>query len=155
MENIIEVDIVSTEFLYEKYNNKLISKELLDYIINNYNYNKKDNIKIVINNKTGEKNIIPLIKNSIKNEYYSKIKDHKNNNMIQFIYFIIGTIFLIGSILIGKSAIINELLLIGGWVLIWESIEIEMFADYDNRIKRKKLKKLLNHRKKGTINTFN
>lgn len=37
----------------------------------------------------------------------------------------------------------KEILLISGWVPIWEMVKIELFPDVQGRIKRKYIKKLL------------
>ena len=40
--------------------------------------------------------------------------------------------------------IFKEIILIGGWVLIWEMIELEIFSDVKEKRKRIILKKILN-----------
>ena len=54
-----------------------------------------------------------------------------------------GIFFLTLSTLVDSESIWYELMIIGGWVPIWEMIEVELFPDVEERRKRKVIKKLL------------
>ena len=69
--------------------------------------------------------------------------EKRRNNLIQFAYFIIGLLLLVISRLIGNASILKEVFLIGGWVFIWEVLEIELFHDFKNNLRAKKVKQLL------------
>lgn len=141
---IIEIDITNEEDLYERYNKKIVSKELINYMIKSVpHFTKKDEIKIVINNSMkGKCNCTNLIKDGLKYEYEKSLSKYYKTNIIQLIYLIIGIIALIVSTLI-KGTIFKEIILIGAWVLIWEMIELELFSDTLEKRKRIILKKLL------------
>ena len=47
------------------------------------------------------------------------------------------------STFIKNMNILNEIVLIGAWVPIWEAIELELFTDTKEKRKRKQLKKIL------------
>lgn len=143
MEKIIELNIKNIEDIIDKFNNKRISDDCLNYLIKSCFFVKKnEEIKIVIDNvKVNE--VEELIVNSVKEEYNRSLKMISMNNYIQFICFFIGIIFLLLSTLINEKYIFNELLLIVGWVPIWKVIEIELFNDSEERRKRKILKKLM------------
>lgn len=141
---VIEIDITNKEDLYEKYNKKVVSKDLINYMIESIpHFNKSDKLKIVINNSTSEKiNCTKLIKDGLNNEYNKSLLKYHKTNIVQLIYLIIGIIALILSTLI-NGTIFKEIILIGAWVLIWEMIELELFSDTQEKKKRIILKKLL------------
>lgn len=145
MKKVIEIDLNNKEDLLEKYNNKRISKELIEYLINEANFiNKKDNVVIQINNniKT-DIDIVKYLINGLKDEYESNIKSHLKNNIIQIILFFLGIFFLFLSTQINDNDIWKEILLIGGWVPIWEMIDLELFNDFRGHKRKRILQKLL------------
>ena len=146
---VIEIDITNKEDLYEKYNKKVVSKDLINYMIESIpHFNKSDKLKIVINNSTSEKiNCTKLIKDGLNNEYNKSLLKYHKTNIVQLIYLIIGIIALILSTLVNVT-IFKEIILIGAWVLIWEMIELELFSDTQEKKKRIILKNL---RKKEKI----
>ena len=145
MKKVIEIDLNSKEDLLERYNNKKISKDLIEYLINETNFiNKKDSIVIQINNniKT-DIDIIKYLTNGLKDEYESNIKSHLKNNIIQIILFFLGLFFLFLSTQINDNDIWKEMLLIGGWVPIWEMIDLELFDDFRGNKRKRIIQKLL------------
>ena len=146
MSKQIEVDLVNFEDVFEKYNSKLINKNLINYIINEVNFFDKDEtVEIIFHNKSkvAKDKYMPLIKKSLKEEYDKCLKEIDYNNIRQLIYLLIGVVLLFISAFIGKYYVFQQIFLIGGWVLIWETIEIEMFADTELKKRRIILKKLL------------
>lgn len=145
MKKVIEIDLNNKEDLLERYNNKRISKDLVEYLINETNFiNKKVNIVIQINNniKT-DIDIVKYLTNGIKDEYVSNIKSHLKNNIIQIVLFFLGIFFLFLSTQINDNDIWKEILLIGGWVPIWEMIDLELFNDFRGHKRKRILQKLL------------
>lgn len=143
MKRIIEIDLMEENDLFEKYNKRQVSNELIDYMIKEVGIlNKNDVIKIIVNNYLTISNTKALIKNKLSDEYDKTILKNRHNVYIQLIYLIIGIIALFVSSLL-KDTIFKELILIGGWVLIWSMIEIEIFSDTELKRKRKILKQLL------------
>lgn len=139
MEKVIEIDLTCNDDLYEKYNRKIVSNDLVNYIITSANTKKKDKIKIIINNSIGISSV-SLIKEGLKKEYEKSYLIYYKNNIVQIIYLLIGIIALfVSSIMDGN--IFKEIILIGGWVLIWEMIELEIFSDVKEKRKRIILKK--------------
>lgn len=145
MEKIIEIDLNNRENLTEKYNNKIVSKKLVDYILEEAIFvSKNDLIKIIINNNCDiEEDCIELIKDGLKVEYNRTLKIKHLNNVRQVIYLIIGIIFLFLSTIIKDDFIFKEVFIIIGWVPIWEVMEIELFTDIKERRKRRVIRKLL------------
>lgn len=144
MEKIIEIDILETNDLLEKYNRKKVSKDLINYIIESIPHLKKDDVlKLVINSKIEKIECIPIIMEGLKKEYDNCLKRHIYNNIVQIIYLMVGVIMLFLATLI-EGTVLKEIILIGGWVFIWAMVEIEIFTDTKGFRKRRILRKLLN-----------
>lgn len=145
MEKIIEIDLFDKYDLTEKYNDKHLFSELLEYIIEQATFvTKRDTVKIVINKKCPmEQDCIKIITDELKQEYNKSLKLYHITNIRQLFLLLLGIFFLFLSTLIKEDVIWKEVLLIGGWVPIWETIDIELFSDLEGRRKRIILKKLL------------
>ena len=65
------------------------------------------------------------------------LKDHLKINILQLIFLFAGIFFIFLSFKI-QNQIWKEIFLIGGWVPIWEMIDLELFSDIRG-IKRKKI----------------
>ena len=145
MEKILQIDLESKEDLFEKYNKNIVSKELIEYIIKaTPHFKKGDSIKIIINNRIkDQEKCIPLIIEGLQKEYNNNIFNHHRNSFKQLSFLILGIITLFVSTLINTS-ILKEIISIGGWVLIWEMVESEIFDDISNKTQRRILEKLLN-----------
>lgn len=136
----IVVNIRRERDLYEKYSNE-VSSELLKYLVDEARV--KDDIEIIINTKLDINNIDKLIKEGLENSYKdTKLIDKFYDNK-QIILFIVGMLFLIFST-ITKPEVIKELILIIGWVAVWEVIDIAINVDSKQKINRKIIKKLIN-----------
>lgn len=146
MEKIIEIDINNKYDLIDKYNEKKLSQELLEYIIKQVALTKKNKqIKIIINKKCHiDKEVTKFIKEGLKEEYNRSLEEYHKNNKKQLFFLFIGTILIFLSTLIEKGLIWKELLLISGWVPIWEMVEVELFPDVESRKERKNIRRLLN-----------
>lgn len=142
MKKIIEIDIVSKDDLYESYNRKKVSHELINYLMETANtIRKKDKVEIIINNKTEDKSL-NIIKKGLEEEIKKSKERHKRTNIMQVVYFIVGILALSISTQI-PIEIFRELTIICGWVLIWTIIELEMYNDVAERKRRRLLRKLL------------
>lgn len=141
MNKTITITINSKKDLFDVYNTKEINDKLIAHLIKEAAYiTTKDNLAIKIINKTkGNMNITNLIKYRLKREYDSVIFEHHKNNLTQFILFIIGVTILVIAKLY-NHLIWHDVLVIIGWVPIWEMVDIEIF---DN-INEKRLKKVIN-----------
>lgn len=145
MNKTIQLDITKEENIYEKYNTSIINCDLINYLVDNALYIKKaDKITIQINNICKSKeNIKEMLINGFNKELDSLIKSNYRNNIVQIVLFLLGIVFLFLSTLLGDKAIGKEILIIIGWVPIWEMIYLELFRDSKNRRKIFVLKKLI------------
>ncbi len=144
MEKIIEIDILDKHDLVEKYNDQKLASDLISYILEQAMFIKKqDKVKIIIDKKCDiDINVEDIIKKGLKEEYDKLVRIYQLTNIKQVILFVLGITFLFLSSLI-EEGIGKEILLISGWVPIWETIEIELFGDLEVKRKRNILKKLL------------
>ena len=139
MKSII-VNLRKEQDLYEKYSNE-VSSELIKYLVDEAKV--KDDVEIVVNTKLDINNIEKIIKEGLENSYNdTKIIDKFYDNK-QIILFIVGMIFLIFST-ITKPEVIKELILIIGWIAVWEVLDIAINIDSKQKFNRKIIKKLLN-----------
>lgn len=145
MENIIEIDINDKYDFFDKYNEKNVSTDFIEYIIKQASLVKRyEKVKVVINNKCGiEENYIEYIKKGLNREYNKILEEYHHNNVKQILFLVLGIFFIFLSTLIREGSIWKEVLVIIGWVPIWEMIEVELFSDVDCRKRRNLVKKLL------------
>lgn len=145
MEKIIEIDLIDKYDLVEKYNEKQVSSELIKYIINEAMYiDKKDTIIIELNKKfQSTKSSKKLIIDGLKREYDDSLRNHKMIDIKQYIFLVWGMIAIFLATVV-ENEVLEEILVIAGWVPMWEMIDLEIFNDHDERKKRKVLKRLLN-----------
>lgn len=136
----ILVNIRKEQDLYDTYSNR-VSNELIQYLVEEAK--TKDDIEIIINTELRIENIDSLIKEGLERYYKStKLIDRFYDNK-QIILFIIGMLFLIFST-VTKPEVIKELILIMGWVAVWEVLDIVINVDSKQKFNRKIIKKLIN-----------
>ncbi|MBQ6840924.1 MAG: hypothetical protein IJO63_02260 [Bacilli bacterium] len=145
MEAIIEVDIKHKDDIYERYNQSRVSRDLINYIIEQaapiINSHK---ITILINNLTGEEiECKKLLVAGLNREFDKNLVKHYRNNMAQVYYLFMGLVTLFAATLL-RDGVFKELIVIGGWVFIWALIEMEIFGEMEGRKRRRIIKKLLN-----------
>lgn len=142
----IEVNLRRQSDLYEKYNSEL-SRDLIKFLIEEANI--KDDVEVIVNTNFKKANLDKFIKEGLKNAYNdSKLIDKKHDNR-QIIFFIIGILLLIFSTFM-KQEILKEIIVIAGWVPIWDAVEISLYVDSKQKRNRKIIEKLLSS--KITIN---
>jgi len=144
VERIIEIDIKNYEDLVEKYNDSVVSNDLIKYLLSQAEYvSNKENIKFVVDKHfETDINIEGLIKKTLKDKYLFSFKKSYINDILQIIFFVLGVLCLFFSIIIANE-IIKEIVLIGGWILIWEMLDLLLFSDSKIKRDRRILKKLL------------
>lgn len=146
MEREIIIDINNHYELVEKYNDNKISQDILRYIIKEAMLMKSyDNIKLIINKKFNtDKNVTEMIKVGLKEEYQRNLEQYQLNNKRQLFFLCLGFILIFMALMIPQRNVFKEILLISGWVPIWEIMELELYPDAYSRKKRKTIDKLLN-----------
>ena len=146
MEKEIKIDIASREDLLEKYNESKVCKDVIEYLVKEAMLvDKETNIKIIVNKETAvlNTNCKELIKNGLKDEYERSLEKNHSNNVKQIYFFIIGVLLIFMSTFFKEQGLIREVILIIGWVPIWEMVRTELLPDAQGRGKRRILRKLM------------
>lgn len=142
---VIPIKLTKIEDLYMEndYNQKLISKEVTDYIETvAYMIPINTNIELEIHCPKIDEEIQQDIKKNIKNNYGMNIDDNEYDisqaNKRSNILAIAGTILLIINVLIDKyiGAVISNFLSVVWWVAIWDMIEIQILDNGDKKFER-------------------
>ena len=86
--------------------------------------------------------------NMIRSSYSNDINENtmRFNNLIKrnILLFFCGLIFIILSVITQKeSPVIAEIILIVGWVVVWEVVYFVFFSDYPKRMHIKRLRQLI------------
>ncbi len=144
MEKIIEIDLDSTEDLFECYNKKKVSRDLIQYMVDVMpRLKKNDTLKVVINNRIkGNIKCAELIKKAIDDACARNDFRFHLTNMKQIWFLILGVIALLVASIVDWE-ILKEIVIIGAWVLLWDVVEMEIVDDINNRKKKRILKKIL------------
>ena len=136
----IVVNIRRERDLYEKYSNE-VSSELLNYLIDEAKV--KEDIEIIVNTKLDINNIDKLIKKGLEDSYKDTKLIDKFYNSKQIKFLIFGILFLLFSTFM-KLELIKELVLIMGWITVWEVLDIAINIDSKQKFNRKIINKLIN-----------
>ena len=141
----MKVDIVDKYDFIDKYNEEKVSNEFIEYIIKQTMWkDRKHKIKIQINQKCEmEQDCEKILRQGLRVEYEHSLKKRNDTNLEQLLFLCIGIIAIFLSMKIQDDTIWKELLLIAGWVPLWEMLELELFADVEGRKRRTILKRLL------------
>ena len=144
MEKVIEVDIDSSDDLFDQYNKNKVSKDLIRYLLEETpDIKKGDSLKVIIRNGMKENiKCAELIKKGLDDEAKSNDYKFMYTNRKQLLFLILGVMAL-GLSAIVDSEIMKEIIVIGAWVLLWDMVELEIDDDITNRKKKRILKILL------------
>lgn len=144
MEKILELDLDSKEELFETYNGKKVSHELIQYMIDTMPTIKKgDTLKVIIHNRIkGHLQAAELIKKEIDAACDRNDSRFRNTNVKQVSFLLIGVLALLVASFI-NSGLLYEIIIIGAWVLLWDVVEMEIDDVVNNRKRKRKLKKIL------------
>lgn len=145
---------LSNEDIYQKYSNEsLLNPEIYDFIENTYSYiNKKDKLVISISFKNDitdeeKKKILLLLKSRYAIKIVESSKEIKRNNILTFLFLLVGSIFFIVYELINwkdSNFLFSSIFEIFSWVFIWEACYLFFFTNSSERINRFKYMKIFN-----------
>lgn len=151
-ENMNEIIInINDEKDYEnKYNSNNLSSELSNYIYEECKGKSINNkVLIVIKSKYQMKDkekeeIINKIHNNYKTDLNEQLLMIKYSNIKNFVISLLGILFLYLYYFIKINFVLSEMILIVGWVAIWEAVYAWLFVRGKDNIQIKRLKKLAN-----------
>lgn len=149
MNNKIEIHLNDKEDYTNNFNKNRISPELFDYILNELktiNIKEKLDINIYTKNfilSDEEKEQLAMM---IKSTYEDDANDliYLDNNLIfkELIFLLIGVLIIIIYFIFKDSPVISEIILIIGWLMIWESVSRLVFSRTETKYKIKRRKQI-------------
>lgn len=133
------------------FNDNKLSQDLSDYILDEckgLTYNNELELHIKANFHFSQEEKIKLI-NIIRSNYGLYIRENiiYMDHLIRknIFLFLGGCLFILLSFALEQvSSVISEIILIIGWVGIWEVVYSAFFSDYKKRMEIKRLKQLTN-----------
>ena len=148
---IIEITLKDRDSYRNPFNENKLSSELGEYILQEckgISYHKDIEIKIHLKFDMERLEKIKLI-NMIRSNYSDDINENtmRFNNLItrNVLLFFCGLIFVLLSVVTrNESPVISEIILIIGWVVVWEVVYFIFFSDYPKRMYIRRLKQLTN-----------
>lgn len=142
---VISVDLDRKFDFLRKYSDNKVSTDLIEYLIDRIDKIKKYEKVVIRLNKRCELdvNAIKIIKEGLKEEYKKSIQLRDENNLKQLWFLLMGAFIVFLSTKVPEDLFWKEVLVIIGWVPIWEMFEVELFPDAKERKRRKAIKRLL------------
>jgi len=146
----IHIDISEKKLFYEEFDDELFSKELSDYIMRRINkIPLRGNVRLEFesSNLTDEER--KKFKRKFKDYYQSLLDDNKifsNMCLIRNLFMIIVGILLIACNYYFSTSfepILLEIVMIIGWVMIWEVVYDFLFSNNRRRYEVKRIKQQL------------
>ena len=151
MKTMININLKKKEDFYSRYSNQKLNSELTDFIYNEcYGEDYKNNIVINIYTKLKiSKNKKNDIKYNIRRTFGLKVQDelyyYEKAKFKKTILFLIG-IVLIVIYYLSFIEVLSEIILILGWLAIWESVYSFLADSSKDYIRIYRLRKLASSR---------
>ncbi len=150
MDNVIKIHIKDKKNYVSKYNDNILSKDLSNYIMNEYkNLNIKEKFYIEISSNydmsgSEKDKFVSMIRSNFGTEI-SELKEQRRRTVyMDAIILIISVIALVFYLFTRNIPILSEFVLVFCWVLIWESTYNLIFDGFNNRIEIIRRKNLTN-----------
>ena len=149
MNHIINIELNKKEDYINKFNNKRISADLDNYILNEAKTVKlTDKITIEIYSKfelteEEQKDLVSMIRLSYKDDWDELLIYEKKIITKALILLAIGIIILLAYYLSNNLFFVSEFILIIGWLMIWEAADGLIFSRTENRVKQTRRKQLM------------
>ena len=142
---VISVDLDRKFDFLRKYSDNKVSTDLIEYLIDRIDkINKYEKVVIRLNKRCElDVNAIKIIKEGLKEEYKKSIQLRDENNLKQLWFLLMGAFIIFLSTKVPEDLFWKEVLVIIGWVPIWEMFEVELFPDAKERKRRRAIKRLL------------
>ena len=141
---IIKIKLKNLNEATASFNEEILNNELDNYLTSSCKHiSSKERISLLIKDFTNKEDQIDLI-NLIHNHYLHKVKYlnkiDKYDDYFRFLLLLLGIILIIISEIF--SALLSELFLIAGWVVIWEVVYDILFTGIKRKQKLKIAQKL-------------
>lgn len=149
MENLIKIHLKNRDDYKNKYNNQILSYDLSNYILEELTgIDTKEKIKFIISSdfymdSIEKNNLVEMIRNYFGPDISETLNFAKKQKYINYILLLISTItIIVYSIL--KVKILNQFIIIFGWVLLQEVICNFLYKAIENHHIISKRKQIVN-----------
>lgn len=148
MSNVIKINIRSKEDYVSRYNDDILSKDLSNYIIEEYKtVNLKEDFYIEISSDydiggSEKDKIISMIRANFGTEISELSQQRKKTIVMDAIILLFGIISLVIYLFCISIPVLSEFILVFSWILIWESAYNLIFGSFSNSLNIARRKKL-------------
>ena len=149
MLKVIDVNIDSIDDCRHKFKPSDISDDLAEYLLKQCRATLySDSFEIAFYSlkeftKEEKKELTDMIREHFGLELREAYIIKEKNNIVNLLCFLFGIIFLFIDVLVKLNPIVSEIVLILGWVLIWEASYNLFFGEIRNNVKISRIKKLI------------
>lgn len=149
-ETVIEISFDEKDDYINQFNENKLSNNLSNYILDECRGKSLDNritLNVKVNFKISSKEKEEFVK-MVHENYKSDLEEYmlilRHTNLKKVIIFFVGVILIYLSYFkdIGNTKVISEVILVIGWVAIWEAAYTWLFENSQNRVTIKRLKQL-------------
>ena len=150
MENVIKININKREDYISKFNDNSLSKELSDYIIEEYkSFNVKESFYIEISSDydmggSEKEKIVDMIRANFGTELSDLIDYRRRTIYMDAIIMFFGVIALVFYLFSSNVPVLSEVILVFSWMLVGESLYNLIFTGFSNKIDMLRRKNLVN-----------
>ena len=150
MENVIKININKREDYISKFNDNSLSKELSDYIIEEYkSFNVKESFYIEISSDydmggSEKEKIVDMIRANFGTELSDLIDYRRRTIYMDAIIMFFGVIALEFYLFSSNVPVLSEVILVFSWMLVGESLYNLIFTGFSNKIDMLRRKNLVN-----------
>lgn len=148
MENIIKINIKKKEDYVSKFNDDILSRELSNYIIDEYkSFSIKDKFHIEVTSdyemdEREKDNFVDMLRYNYGTEISEMISKRKRSVFMDIITLLLAGIALVFYLFSSDVPILSEFILVFSWVLIWESMYNLIFGGFANKIDIERRRKI-------------
>ena len=148
MSNVIKINIKKKEDYVSRYNDDILSKDLSNYIIEEYKtVNLKEDFYIEISSDydiggSEKDKIISMIRANFGTEISELTEQRKKTIVMDAIILLFGIIALVIYLFCISIPVLSEIILVFSWILIWESAYNLIFGSFSNSLNITRIKRL-------------
>lgn len=150
MNNVIKINIKNKVDYISKYNDDILSKDLSNYIIDEYkSFNVKEDFYIEISSDydmggSEKEKIVDMIRSNFGTELSELMDYRKKTIYMDAIILFFGVIALVFYLFSSNIPILSEIILVFSWMLVGESLYNLIFTGFNNKIDMLRKKNLVN-----------
>lgn len=146
------IDLKKKGDFVSRYNNNTLDSKLKEYIINELvGYSTESKVTITVNSafeltEEEKEHYVKILKKEFKEDLDEEKYLTKKNKIKEIYSAVVGTLFILASYFMNLDilGVLKEIILIVGWVLIWEVAYSIIFTNGKRKISLRRLKQISN-----------